>query len=71
MRWWSGSGREPASSSPPYSSTLARTSITWHSGSRTMHARQAERAELVGGFVAALATVVAFVDMEDILCSGG
>jgi hypothetical protein len=31
------------------------------------HASQAEQAELVGGFIAATAAIVAAVDMEDIL----
>jgi hypothetical protein len=35
------------------------------------HARKAERAELVGGFAVAEATIVATVDVEDILCGGG
>jgi hypothetical protein len=35
------------------------------------HARQAEPVKLVGNFATAAATVVALVNMEDILCGGG
>jgi len=35
------------------------------------HARQAEWAELVGDFAATAATIVATIDVEDILRGGG
>jgi hypothetical protein len=35
------------------------------------HAGQAEQAKLVGDFTAAVAAVVATVNVEDILCDGG
>jgi hypothetical protein len=35
------------------------------------HAEQEERAELVGDFIAVVATIVATMNMEDILRGGG
>ena len=68
--WCWESSREPVSPSPPCSSAPTKTFCRVELGFPG-HAGQVEQAEPVDDFAATAVAVVAIVNVEDILCSGG
>jgi hypothetical protein len=61
-----GVNREPASPSPPYSFTPARTFVKWHPDSWAMVGKQSRRS-FVGDFATVVATLMDAINMEYIL----